>query len=367
MRLLGRLGALLGLIVLGWLAVRVGAGVDVAYLFSSDREDWKLEYASEATISPAYAATGDRWLEFTVPNPASQLRIVANAVLTDLETARRALERDPQRRWSFALDIELVGRRGESLLSRRHHFRTDFGDWRDAAGRRVTDLYFLTQREVPARSVVLILNLSGLPPAARLRLRPASKDADLSEILTRVYFPETISEARLVHLWPRLNERQKSLLAKGSVYPPELLLESERLNLMRHAWTPAGPLGTRGFDFTLREIYALRDLDGLPIEPPALPPGVPVAAGQRAMLQLPEGERRYRVEFVPAATETPGKAPLELRWYGPTPFERRDLRWAIPAQFKRRFSRCLRGSRNELDAVAPFSLRQLQHGPLTRG
>lgn len=366
MKWLARLLAVALLALAAWWLMPRFAAVDTSALLGRDRDGWKLEMVPQATLAATYLAERERWLSFPVPAGANRVRIVSNANLFDLAKARDARTADPRRRWRYALDIEITDGEGAVLLRRRHHHRTDLAELRLPDGHVVTPAFYLNETLSPVTGVVVMLNLGGLPQAARLRIRLAEGDADIADVAVRAYFPEPASDRQLDYLWQRLSERQKASLAKGSVYAHELLTDAERHNLLHNPWQPAGPQGARGVDFRGRDLYVLRDIEGEPVDDPVAPAGLVAAPGRPAMLPLPEGGGTVHFEAMPLAADAPpaeaaAPAPrLAGRWYAGDSMLREDV--AIPLT-QAAGSRPLRGERRlggglvELEATRPLALR----------
>lgn len=361
--------ALVGLAV-WWFAPRMQQ-FDADLLLGRNREAWKLEMVPQADIAVTYVAERERWLSFPVAAGANRFRIVSNASLLDIAKARADRAADPRRRWRYALDIEVLDGNGGELLRRRHHFRTDIADLRLEDQRIVTTAFYLNEALSPASGVVVVLNLAGLPQAARLRIRAADMDQDIADIGVRTYFPESASERQIDYLWQRLSERQKSSLAKGSVYAHELLSEQERRNLLHNQWQPAGPQGADGGDFRKRELYVLRDVEGEQVDDPIAPAGIVAAPGRPAVFALPEQGGRVDFQAVPLAGDdaapasaSAGLARLTGRWYGVDSVQREDVSLALtPATAVPANPSALGAGRHfggglvELEASTPMALR----------
>lgn len=364
MKWLARLVALamLGLAA-SWFAPSLLSDIDA--FFGRNRDGWKLELVPQATIAVTYVAERERWLSFPVTASANRIRIISNANLYNLEQARAARTADPRKRWRYALDIEVVDSSGEVILRRRHHHRTDIAELRLPDQRLVTPAFYLNEPLTPVTGVVITLNLSGLPQAARLRIRAADLDADVADIAVRAYYPEPGSERQAAYLWQRLSERQKATLAKGSVYAHELLTDAERLNLLHNQWQPAGAQGARDEDFHSREMYVLRDVEAEPVDDPIPPAGIIAAPGRPAMIAVPEQGGRVRFEATPldpipltAAADTPQ---LNGIWYGDGAFARDKV--VLPLHPDAARAQVLQGTRQlgggllELEAAVPMALR----------
>lgn len=363
MRWLARLGALAVLGLGLWLGALYLARFDPMAFFSHERAAWKLEMARQATISVAYVAEAQRHLSFPIPGGVKRIRIVSNGNLRDLSAARAAQATDPLLRWHYALEIELLDSSGRTLLKREHHYRSNFSEIREPNNRLITPAYYLDENLTPTTGVVLNLDLGGFAQASQLRVRASGIDPDLADVVVRSYVPEPSNERQVAILWQRLNDRQKTLLAKGSAYNPELLIEEERRNLVRNLWQPLGPLGAQGVDFKARELYILRDNEGELEGELIAPAGLISAPGQLAVFPIPEEGARVHFKAQPLplpnrAAAVSGRQIIKGRWYGSSTFARENftLQWDGPdSLMAKRFA----GGLVELEAPVPMALRAL--------
>lgn len=295
----------------------------------------KMALVSQSSSSIAYRAEPQQWLSFALASGITQFKIISNANLGKIDAARAERQANPARRWNYALDIEVLDRNQKVLMQRTHHHRADIAEFIAADGQRYSTAFYLRQALTPLSGVIVNLDLSLMPGASRVRVRLAKKDADIDEVVLRAYQPERLSKERAALLWQRLNDRQREALARGSVYPHELLQESEKRNLLLHAWQAVGPQGAEGRDYHPRDLYVLLDRDGAAADDPAPPYGVLADAWNWGTLPLPEAGGRIRLEITPTRRPLPagskGKDHVILvRWFGKSLFERTKTRipWA---------------------------------------
>jgi hypothetical protein len=359
MKLFGRL-LVLALLALGvWWVTAPVTQLDLLALFGRDREAWKLELVPQSGISVTYVADKRRWLSFPVAPGANRIRILSNANLYHLDEARRAREADPRRRWHYALEIEVLDARGDVLLHRVHHHRTDLGELVLPDGRRVPAAFYLNEPLAPISGVPIVLNLAGMPQADRLRIRTAEADPEVADVVVRAYYPEATRADRALLTWQRLSDRQKNALARGSVFAHELLTEDERRNLILNQWQPAGPQGARGEDFTARELYVLRDIEAEPADDPIPPAGLVAGPDQVAVIHVPEGGATLRLQATPLNPPAPGTAlQLHAGWYGSGPQARTQI--ALPlreADGRLVAEHHFEGGQIDIDAPLPMAVR----------
>lgn len=360
------LGVLLVMLLVALGVWRYGAMALPDFLTGSANPD-KLALVPQSSISVAYLADDERWLNFPITSGTMQLKLISNASSGDFEQARQQRLADPGKRWRYALEIEVADGSGRTLLRRTHHHRADVGEYRGADGRTYTPSFYLREALVPFTGAVVNLDLAGLPPASMLRVRLARKDDEIADVALRVYQPDRTSEQRVAILWQRLSERQKEALARGSVYPPELLIEQERRNLLLHAWKAVGPKGAEGRDYRARELYVLLENDGEIVDDPVPPFGVLADRRVRATLPIPEGGGNLRLLLQPTPrTGDQGPAPatarVALRWHGVSQFARSER--SIPlAAAEAGYSMAVAGGLLEVEAPVETAVRAFLQRP----
>lgn len=330
MRLLGRIAGLLLLIALAVGAWWKIGGVDPFEFLRAQHNDIKLELAPQAVVSAGYRnVAADRWLTFALPAGTSQIKLVSTADVTDLERVRRQRTADPLKRWTYALEYEVVGNDGQRILHRVHHHRTDLSLFRLPDGREYTGNFYLTEARTPLIGIIVHINLAGLPAADSFRIRVARRDDDIANVLLRAYIPKKTAEEKVAYLWQRINEKQKEELARGSVYSHDLLYENEKRNLLLTTWQAIGPRGVRGRDFLADDFYVLRDNDGEAVDAPIAPAGVLIDPITFGTVPIPEKGGRIRLHLNPSATPGATRGELRLLWTGTSAFRRREwtLNW----------------------------------------
>ncbi len=343
---------------LGW---RYGA-MSLPDFLTAPANPEKLALVAQSSVNIAYLIDAGQWLNFPIPDGTQQVKLITNASTVDPDGFRRQRVIDPARRWNYALDIEVSDASGQVLIRREHHHRADLVESRWPDGRVSTPAFFLRENLTPLSGAMLHLDLDGFPQASHLRVRLASKDADLNDVILRTFLPERNSEQRAAVLWQRLSDKQKESLARGSVYPPELLIEQEKRNLLLHTWRAVGPKGAEGRDYQQRELYVLLDNDGELVDDPILPFGVVADQRVRAVVPIPQGGGLVRLVFQAsprAAGRDTGAAEsqVHLRWYGPTQFERSQVNLDLAEAVSRGHQLKLAGGLLEITTPDEMSVR----------
>lgn len=326
MRLLGRLLALLVLLPLAawaglsaWQGARGWLAGDLA----------TLTRLGTAQTSVAYVLSPDRWTRFPLSGPQQSVRLVSHA---DVAAAYRD---DPEAEFRYAYAVQVTDGRGAVLREAVLHQRAQVAALRDrGSGEAFTTAAYADAEEIPTAANAVVLAIEDLPRAAEVRVRRISAAPEVRRASVRVYERTPVNERRLAVQWERLTPEQRLRIAEGNAYPPALLTEAERTNLLRRQWKPIGPSGVEGRDYRSRSLFLLQELEGEPIDPPALPPGLFVDARHNGTIRLPErgGALVLRVEPV-THLGAASSGTLRLSWYGGglARREQRELPWSAEA------------------------------------
>ena len=82
-------------------------------------------------------------VEFALPPSAYAARILTNANLSLIDTARAQRQADSTRRWQYAIEVEELDASGNALQKRVHHFRRDLVEVEMPGGRSGTGAFYL--------------------------------------------------------------------------------------------------------------------------------------------------------------------------------------------------------------------------------
>ena len=326
-RLLGYLlRGLFGLGALGWAAWWAWPSLETARqrFDPSGTANADLAQLANAESDTAYPLEEERWVEYSIPGQSSGLKMVSNANLDAQQAAQPDIE------WRYALHYQLVDDSGRLLRDTVYHYRTAVSWYRPPGGSRpLTAVFYPDRRIVPADGRVLMIDLAEVPSAARLRLKLASHAPEIEGVVMRVYTQQHLFDPPAALRWQRIVRRQQEALARASVYGPELLRQSEQIQLLRQRWNPVGPIGIEGRDYRIQRLYNALDIEAEPSRPLVMPAGLYVDRDRRGTLPIPEPGGWVSLEFseidpIPtgagangAAVPTP--AEVELVWYGHQP------------------------------------------------
>lgn len=349
------------LLIVVWAAWRFVAAPLPSFLTAPANEQ-KLALTSLSSVHIATVLKEKEWQVFAIPGGDRQVKLITNANTATPEELRHLRALDPGRRWRYALEIEVSDRNGKILIQRIHHHRADFTEIRWPDGQIFTPAFYLRENLAPLSANILQLDLDAFPEASQLRVRLASKDAEIVDVGLRAYLPEKNSEERVATLWQRLSEKKKKALARASVYPPELLIEQEKRNLLLNTWHAVGPKGREGRDYQQRELYVLMDNDGESVDEPIAPFGVPADARVWATFPIPGQGGRIRLSFQAVAPLSGDRrdtlqGEVRLRWYGTRQLARRELRIPLSEALAAPYSLPLAGGLLEVEAPVEISVR----------
>lgn len=319
------LGRFLFLTVLAISLYWLSPALHLSNPFQQGRDTYKLELVKLSTPAITYQMPEQRWLEFHLDTGSSQIRVISSATVRDIALIKQAQQLDPMKRWQYALQIEVLDKDNHVLLRQERHMRTNLSLYKDAQGREYTPAFYLQDDRVPLASMILRLNFTGLASPDRIRLRLLSKDADIIDVVARVYMPQKMTQRKVSYLWQRLSEKAKSSLAVGNVYPTELLTEKEKRALMLNTWQPVGPDGHQS-DYQKWDYYVLQENEGEVINDVVPPAGMPISAQLNGIIALPEDGGIFRLHFEPMPGILATQSEIQLKWAGASAFQRQTIK-----------------------------------------
>ncbi|MBF0169949.1 MAG: hypothetical protein HQK87_02490 [Nitrospinae bacterium] len=264
----------------------------------------------ETNISLAYVVQrGEEWLTFPFASGTRRLKLVLNASVP--EDARYLWDK----RWRYTIQVRLYDKDGALLLDRPYVSITNVSVFRTPESPNpVLTSVFGGVDLIPTGGRILYLSDKVLQDAHSVKIRFVEGDPYLQDISVRVYREEILPDRRLAHLWNRIEEEKKEALTDDSVYTHDLLNDWERKMLARRLWTPLGPDGLEGRDYTLRQIHTIKDFEGDEIDLPIEPQGVVAGPRRRAIIPVPNTLQPVKLTFTPFALGQSKPATAYIRW-----------------------------------------------------
>lgn len=251
-----------------------------------------------------YYLSSDAWLTFPVIGQAQRIRVLTHAGVS----AEAVPALMPERDLDYALIYELLDGNHRLLYRAQYTHETRVAPPLLKDGVPVPRYLYADGNLAVAAGQSFQLQLDDLPQAAYLRLRVQSLAPPLANVAVRVYHEEQQTEERAAILWTRLSQHRREQLAEDVIYPPELLLERERLHLLDRVWKPIGPMGIEPPQGTL---FGVKDADLVPEA--VRPAGLYVSAERLGVLPIRQAGK-FLVGFRPLAG-TAERVRLELRQF----------------------------------------------------
>ncbi len=281
--------------------------------------DW--ERISEARLGTSYQLRA-AWTTFPITGIGDTLRLVTNVAFRPAAEAKTKDSITPPR-WAYSFDCEYLDERGGVIGSRGY----------DAyAGWPSSKENFFVDGETPVSpGYVFLASLKENPDAQKIRIKLRHSDPEIAGVTVRAYMRQRFTERTLEHRWNRLTPEKRVILTSGNLYPPELLRDVERFNVMTNLWNPMGPEGIPNADYVVRELYSIDTEETPPPDPRfSIPQGMALDVSHYGTFPISKEGGKFLLEFV-----TPeGKPVLECpdllaRWYGKQLGEKRE--WTVPA------------------------------------
>ncbi len=279
-----------------------------------------------------YLLDRERWTEFPLVTPFKQLRILSNAEASPegLEAAQNRNRHLPEGEadYLYTLAYRAVDDQGELLREGVFQHDSRRRIYRDPASGR---LYPTASRYppdyLPLDSRFFHLNMAGWGDSVSLQLRIAAAPPPIERVAVRVFQDSRQRLGAPLVRWQRLSAEQRERLAAASVYPPELLSDLERIQLISDRRVRLSPLGVEGQDYREERLYVIDEHDGEEVLPPVPPMGALFQPGRPLLLEIPPGEGLLRLEMTPTEPDQAGGV-VDFHWYGRP--ATRQRRWRIP-------------------------------------
>jgi len=349
MRWLGRLLLVLILASLALAAMRYWFGEESQLDRAAQQAFSHLAQARALTV---YELSAERWTRFGLQTTDSHLRVITNAEL-------KPGAHGSDTRWHYALDYRLVTQAGQVLKQGTYHHRTEvtlFVNPEDGSTYSYAAHFPVALQ--PADGRVMQINFPETQQADYLELKINSMQKPLERIISRVYQQKNFSDREVGYQWQRMSQQRRKQLGDISVYPVELLKETEQKNILTKRWIRLAPSGTLGTDYFTDKLYVLREHEGQPLEDPVYKAGLMVDRDLKAVIPIP-AQGKLRLEISPVATDGLSAQGL-IKWYGrPATIQKQ---WTVSAaDGSLEWEADLDQGLLEIDWSAPAYIRAWQH------
>ncbi len=313
----------------------------------SDRSD-PAQKIENARTSVTYILDKTKWTEFSLTPASNIVKILSNAVLpSDMETS-------PADRIWYAFEYRILNSQKEVIAHRKYHHHTRLTLFsNEETGSEEPSSFFMDPEIVPADLRSTLIDLDKLENPRFISLRLFRKDSGVMDVVARVYCEETVAERKIAYMWHRLSDEQKRLMARGNVYPPDFLTESEKRNLLEVIWRPLGPAGMENQDYRVRRLYVLREMEGDRIGPSVFPRGLLIDKFHYGIIPVPESGGHIRLQMTGLDhSKTPG-ARITVKWYGRKAHERyfETIPWTRKKSYEKYFKGGLLEIKTDRDMV----------------
>lgn len=285
---------------------------------------WAL--SDSVTTSLVYPVKPAKWLTFAIPKGTRQLRIISNAHITKPDIL------NPEDSWKYALRYQLLDSEGKIIMDELYHQRSRLTAYKDKQGGIFFGNFYSGRGFTPLDGRLILLSMSKIQQATSVRLSFVRQNTEVEEIAIRFYIPDKVAEHLIGSIWLRMNTKQKQILAKHSVYPPVLLTESEKYNLLKNKWQAMGPKGIQDRDYSAKTLYILKEIEADRLEENfIIAEGLQIYPQHPGIVAILEQGGKLTLQLK-ALDGSPLLHPvdLELSWFGRT----RDQRWLRDAQWQ---------------------------------
>lgn len=265
----------------------------------------------------------DEWVEFQIQIGARSLRLLTNAALDAAEAPDHDLS-NPRTGWRYAVDYEILDANRDLISKSRYHFRSQIRQLIDAeTGETIYPIFFGKSSLVASQTRVMQLAINrDERRAAILRVKVASKDQEIQELVARVLSKCERVDFDSRSTWNRLARSHRDAMCKHCVYHHDLLSIEERNNLLRWKWWSA-PVLT---EIENRYMFFIGDMEDQEVRADYLPAGLFADQNWRGMIAVPEQPGTVRLQFqhIDPATEV-SPASIGINWFGADASERKSL------------------------------------------
>lgn len=312
-------------------------------------------------------------LVFSFP-PSDSLRLIVNGVVPKESILA------PGESFAYELHYTLFDRDNEIILEKIYHQSATKTHYRHRnTGRQVAVSFLAESGDIPMDGQVMLINFRGMEKQARrIHIKIKGLRAPLHGAYIRVYWQKSFPDSRLNTRWRRTSRETQKRLARGNIYPVDLLSGREKRRLAENKWEVLAPRGVRGEDFQRTTLYTVRpeviEATLRPVYPGDRWSGISpdvlyIGAGKRGLVPLPMAGGGFRFTFTRERTndrepwpETP--ANISITWYGARPGETETFSVGFPGNKPNKsaveWERELKGGLLEISSPLEISVKAVQ-------
>ena len=244
----------------------------------------------DTKVSVSYLLDRDDTIMFSIPSGSNNIRVLSN-----INIKKQKVQKEEPFSYGIAYEI-LDGNENIIYKDVYYHYAKVIKYIEPISKQSIYTRFYIDSNLLPASTRKLYIDISKYKNAKKLRIYLEHIDKDALNISLRTYHKIHNPERKLVDMWKRLSIKTKENSARGNVYDQELLLWSEKKNLLSTTWKPFGPLGIRGKDYELNNIYTRKETDELEEIP--FYTGIALSSPKRLVYDLKDDKSYYFKTFL---------------------------------------------------------------------
>ena len=202
---------------------------------------------ADTKVQLTYQLDQNKWTTFSIDTGVKYLKLLTNASFIN----------SYDERIKYAIKIKILNGSDKVLLDKIFYFKNNARAYKMKKSRRVTsNPYLIKGSNYITPSLTFLLPLSNFkkPTSLKLKQYKINDTKNAKNIFVRIYSESPIQKSKRNILWYRLSPDTKKTLTSGNFYPHYMLTDVEKQNILRHFWSPIGPEGNKGDDYSVRRM-----------------------------------------------------------------------------------------------------------------
>jgi hypothetical protein len=246
MRLLGRL---LLLMLLAGLVITAGP-YEWANWRNTNNGAWEKDFSAY----PVYWLDSKQSLNFEIPANGAQVRVQLTPVVMIVQGAVVTGNQQLVESGSFQVAYRTLDRSKKILSQTTRTFSYGLKTNNNRAER------FFDQPDGKQAGLSEGLYIEASESFAELQIELQNSQLDNVRVAVRVSVLERKKDSDLPILWQRMHREKRAALMAGSIYPAELVSDSERRNALKFNWLPLGPTGIKGQAYQTATLFIANNI-----------------------------------------------------------------------------------------------------------
>ena len=205
-----------------------------------------------------YILENNSSLLFDIPSYSKEIKILSTAnIVKPKKIENNTLE------VRYELKYQFLNSQNRVIYTKKYNFKTNYMKFRDKNNKVVTKSFYLNKNIHPNPSQILFISLKKHKNISKLRLSIQSKDKNIVDIGTRIYYLEEIPKNKRDVKWRRTDKEVLKHLARGNIYKLDHLTSIEKDSLVSKLYRPIGPNGIESQDYNIRRLFMIKNSDEL--------------------------------------------------------------------------------------------------------